>query len=104
MSEDVTRGGQKLVARSHCSADFELKNVQIDVAEDPILRKRDESVNYCVSKDVSSRLRVIPNVCNQLIVRHDVTTVTDPTSPVVIKACPRMYGRMSFVFRAVPKL
>ena len=104
MREDVTRGGQIFVARSHVSADFELKNVQIDVAEDSILRKSDEVVDYGVRKDVTTHFGVVSYVRNELAVVHVIVTVTDPTVPWAINACPTTYGRISFVFRALPKL
>jgi hypothetical protein len=102
MSEDVTRGGQKFVTRSHGSADFELKNVQINLAEDLILRKSDEIVDYGFGKDVTTHFRVVPNVRNELAVVHVVVTVTEPTSVWAINACPSTYGRMSAVFWTDP--
>ena len=81
MGQNITGGRQKLVATGHVSSHFKLEDIQVDVSQDSVLCKSDERVYYRIREDVCAHFRVVTYVGYKFVIRHEITTVTEPTTP-----------------------
>jgi hypothetical protein len=104
MGQDIARGSQEPVVGTQISGYFDLKNVQINVSEDTILRKSDESIDNRGGEDVTVYLGVPSDVRNKLVIGHVSVTVTAPTCPNPTTKVGSGAGCMLFVLEALPRL